>query len=52
MLEEPRFGPDFRLLAKVIIEFDLKPVIICESPLLDIDARKMHDMLQEEMAKT
>ena len=47
-LEEPRYGPDFRLLAKVIVEFDMKPTIISESPILDLDAIKMRDMLREE----
>jgi len=50
-LEEPRFGPDFRLFAKVIVEFDLNPTIICESPVLDIDALKMRDILREERDK-
>ena len=50
-LEERHFGPDFRMLAKVIAEFRLNPVIISESPLLDIDAMKMRDILQEEWIK-
>ena len=50
-LEEPRYGPDFRLLAKVIVEFDMKPTIISESPILDLDAIKMRDMLREEQDK-
>ena len=48
-LQEARYGPDFRLLAKVIAEFKLKPVIISESPILDLDAMKMRDILQEEL---
>jgi deoxyribonuclease-4 len=51
-LQEARYGPDFRLLAKVIIEFELKPVIISESPILDLDAMKMRDILQEELDKS
>jgi len=51
MLEESHYGPDFRLLAKAIIEFDLKPIIISESPILDLDAIKMRDMLNEELNK-
>jgi deoxyribonuclease-4 len=51
-LQEARYGPDFRLLARVIIEFDMKPVIISESPILDLDAIKMRDMLQEELNKS
>jgi len=44
-LDEAGFGPDFELLAKVIVEYDLKPVIISESPILDLDAIKMRDIL-------
>jgi deoxyribonuclease-4 len=51
MLQEARYGPDFRLLARVIVEFELKPVIISESPILDLDAMKMRDILQEELDK-
>ncbi len=45
-LEEGRFGPDFSLLAQIIAEFKLRPVIISESPLLDLDAMKMRDIVQ------
>jgi deoxyribonuclease-4 len=31
-LGERRYGPDFQLLAQLIVELGLKPVIICESP--------------------
>lgn len=51
-LDEPRYGPDFRLLAEVITEFDLKPTIISESPILDVDAIKMRDILREEQGKS
>jgi len=50
-LDEARYGPDFGLLAKIIAEFKLKPVMICESPLLDIDAMKMRDIVQTELKK-
>ncbi|MGD0646220.1 MAG: TIM barrel protein [Candidatus Bathyarchaeia archaeon] len=46
-LDEERYGPDFRMLAEVIADFQLHPTIICESPLLDIDARKMQETLKE-----
>ena len=46
---EADYGPDFTMLAKVIAEFKLKPVIISESPILDIDAIKMRDILQKEL---
>lgn len=44
MLDETRCGPDFEMLAKVIAEFRMYPVIICETPLLDVDAMKMRDI--------
>jgi deoxyribonuclease-4 len=47
VLDEKKYGPDFRLLAETISDFNLHPVIICETPLLDIDARKMRDTLRE-----
>jgi len=50
-LDETEFGPDFTLLAKVIVEYDLKPVIISESPILDVDAIKMRDILTETFKK-
>jgi len=45
ILDEARYGPDFQMLAEVIAEFNLRPVIICETPILDIDAMKMRDTL-------
>jgi len=51
-LEETRYGPKFELLAKVISEFRLKPVIISESPILDIDAARMRDILQKEWPRS
>ncbi|HVP15815.1 MAG TPA: TIM barrel protein [candidate division Zixibacteria bacterium] len=51
-LEETRYGPKFEMLAKVISEFRLKPVIISESPILDIDAAKMRDILQNEWSRS
>jgi deoxyribonuclease-4 len=46
-LDEERYGPDFRMLAEVIADFQLHPTMICESPILDIDARKMQQTLKE-----
>lgn len=43
-LQEERYGPDFALLAKVVADFHLRPVFICESPLLDLDAIRMRDI--------
>ncbi|MDR2707718.1 MAG: TIM barrel protein [Nitrososphaerota archaeon] len=48
-LDEPRYGPEFELLAKVLVDFKMHPTIICETPLLDIDALKMKKMLQQEL---
>ena len=42
-MDDTKFGPDYQLLAEVISEFKLRLVIVCETPLLDIDAIKMKD---------
>ena len=49
IMDETDYGPDFTMLAKVIAEFKLKPVIISESPILDMDAIKMRDILKKEL---
>ncbi len=46
VLDEKRYGPDFRMLAEVIADFNLHPTMICESPILDVDAIKMRDTLK------
>jgi len=46
-LDEERYGPDFHMLAEVIVDFGLHPTIICESPILDVDARKMQQTLKK-----
>lgn len=46
-LDEPEFGPEFRLLAEVILDFGMHPIMICESPFLDVDARRMKETLRE-----
>jgi deoxyribonuclease-4 len=43
------YGPDFKFLARLIAERDLKPVIACETPNLDVDAVKLRDMVLTEM---
>jgi deoxyribonuclease-4 len=43
ILDEKRFGPEFEPFATVISDFKLCPVVICETPLLDVDAVKMRD---------
>ena len=49
MIDEEDYGPDFRMLAKVIAEFKLAPTIISETPIIDLDAIKMRDILQKEL---
>ena len=44
-LDEERYGPEFRNLAEVIADFGMHPTMICESPILDVDARKMKETL-------
>ncbi|MGQ9530338.1 MAG: TIM barrel protein [Candidatus Bathycorpusculaceae bacterium] len=48
-MDEMNYGPDFEMLAKVIAEFKLRPVVISESPILDVDATKMRDIVKREM---
>ena len=48
-LDRMEYGPDFKLLAKLIAERDLKPVIAWETPNLDVDAMKLRDMVLSEM---
>ena len=46
-LDEERYGPDFRMLAEVIADFQMHPTMICETPILDVDARKMKETLKQ-----
>ena len=46
-LDEEHYGPEFRMLAEVIADFGLHPTIICETPILDVDARRMRDTLKD-----
>ena len=48
-LDEAGYGPEFDMLADVIVEFKLRPVVICETALQDVDARKMHEILKRKM---
>jgi deoxyribonuclease-4 len=50
-LYETEYGPDFQCLASVIAELGLKPVIISESPILDVDAQKTQNILFEKVRK-
>jgi deoxyribonuclease-4 len=47
ILDAARYGPDFEMLAEVIADFKMHPVIICETPILDVDAIKMRDTLRK-----
>ena len=47
ILDETKYGPNFQLLAETISEFRLRPVVICETPMLDIDAMKMKNTYLE-----
>ena len=49
IMEEAAYGPDFEMFAKVIAEFKLNPVVISESPVQDIDAIRMRDLLKKEL---
>jgi deoxyribonuclease-4 len=51
ILDEARYGPDFHMLAEVIADFNMRPVVICETPLLDVDAVKMRETLSEVIKK-
>jgi len=48
-MDKAGYGPDFMMLAKVIAELRLRPVIISESPVPDVDAIKMREILQKEL---
>jgi deoxyribonuclease-4 len=48
-IDRTEYGPDFQFLAQLIAERQLKPVIACETPNLDVDAVKLRDMVLAEM---
>jgi len=50
-LDRGEYGPDFKFLAKLVAERDLKPVIACETPNLDLDAMKLRDMVLQELKR-
>jgi len=50
-LDRMEYGPDFVFLAKLLAERDLKPVIACETPNLDVDAQKLRDMVLNEFRR-
>jgi endonuclease IV len=38
------------MLAEVILEYGMHPTMICETPILDVDARKMKETLEQVSA--
>ena len=50
-MDEHEYGPDFEPFAVLIAELDLKPVIISESPILDVDSLKMRDIVLKKLQK-
>ena len=50
-MDEIEYGPDFEPFAVLIAELNLKPVIISESPILDVDSLKMRDIVLRELQK-
>ncbi len=51
VLDAAEYGPEFEKLAEVIVELGMRPTIICETPILDVDARKMQEILRKVMEK-
>jgi len=49
IMDEVEYGPSFEPLATLIAELDLKPVIISESPVLDVDAQKMRNIVLKKL---
>jgi len=48
-MKEIEYGPPFEPLASLIAELGLTPVIISESPFLDLDSQKMRDIVLKKM---
>ncbi len=51
VLDEVGFGPEFEDLAELIAEFKMRPVVICETAVQDIDALKMKRILARAAEK-
>ena len=51
VLDDADYGPEFELLANVIDEFGMRPVMICETMVQDVDAMKMHKILRDVTPK-
>ncbi len=50
-LDEARYGPDFQMLAEVIADFKLRPVIIAETEVQDVDAMRMRNIFNKTMER-
>jgi deoxyribonuclease-4 len=50
-VDRTEYGPDFKFLAILIAERDLKPVVACETPNLDVDAQKLRDQAFQELKR-
>ena len=50
-IDRKEYGPDFKLLAQLIAERDMKPVIACETPNLDTDAIKLREIVIQELER-
>jgi deoxyribonuclease-4 len=44
-MDEAKYGPSFEPFAPLIAELNLNPVVISESPILDVDAQRMRDIV-------
>jgi len=49
IMDEVEYGPPFEPLASLIAELGLTPVIISESPILDVDSQKMREIVLKKM---
>jgi len=50
-LDRTEYGPDFRLIARLIADRNLRPVIACETPNLDMDAQKLRAIVLQELKR-
>lgn len=50
-MDEARYGPSFELFAPLIAELNLNLVVISESPILDMDAQRMRDIVLRMLEK-
>jgi len=48
-MDEVEYGPSFEPFATLIAELGLSPVVISESPILDVDAQKMRNIVLRKL---